>query len=105
MATRMGKERREPTGAPGRDKAACPHSFTDRVRNCSDPAAYPANRPWCAAVSPLALVGSGGLEWYAIAVLAVGAVALGYLTWHVEPAWLLSVGLVLSTFNSNWELW
>jgi putative inorganic carbon (HCO3(-)) transporter len=32
-------------------------------------------------------------------------VALGYLAWQVQPAWLLSVGLCLSTFNSNWDLW
>ena len=31
--------------------------------------------------------------------------ALGYLAWQVQPAWLLSVGLCLSTFNSNWEVW
>lgn len=47
----------------------------------------------------------GAPPWYALASIALVAVALGFVTWRVEPAWLLSLGFVLSTFNSNWDLW
>jgi putative inorganic carbon (hco3(-)) transporter len=43
------------------------------------------------------------LPLVAAAALTLGA--LGYLAWHVQPAWLLTGGLCLSTFNSNWDVW
>ncbi len=34
-------------------------------------------------------------------VLAV-IVAIAYLAWHTEPAWLMTAAIIGSTFNSNW---
>jgi putative inorganic carbon (HCO3(-)) transporter len=34
----------------------------------------------------------------------VGAVAAAYLAWHSDPAWTLSLGVVLSVFAGNWSL-
>ena len=33
---------------------------------------------------------------------ALGIPALLYLAWHVEPAWLLTAAVVLSSLNANW---
>lgn len=44
---------------------------------------------------------------YGVHALAVGLVlavllALAYLAWHTEPAWLMTAAIIGSTFNSNW---
>jgi O-antigen ligase len=39
---------------------------------------------------------------YQAVVVLVGVAALGYLAAHTHPAWLLSAGVLLTTFASNW---
>jgi O-antigen ligase len=36
-------------------------------------------------------------------LVALAVVSATYAAWHVEPAWMITGGLVLSCFNSNWD--
>ncbi len=43
-----------------------------------------------------------GAELTTAALALAVLVSLAYIAWNIEPAWLLTAGIIGSTFNSNW---
>ncbi len=43
-----------------------------------------------------------GVNVLAVALVLAVLLALAYLAWHTEPAWLMTGAIICSTFNSNW---
>lgn len=74
-------------------------------------AAGPRQRlgPWPAAIAAGGAAGlilvAGSPHSTLLAVFAVGlvlALALGFLAWRTDPAWLMTAALIASSFNGNW---
>jgi putative inorganic carbon (HCO3(-)) transporter len=59
-----------------------------------------------ACLAPLALLppdlADRGATLYPLVVGAVGAVAIGYVVWRVEPCYSISAAVLLSAFAGNW---
>jgi putative inorganic carbon (hco3(-)) transporter len=43
------------------------------------------------------------VAWAEITTMLLMVVAIAYVLWHVEPAWIFSGALALSVFSGNWE--